>query len=45
MTQENLPVAFFSDNFGIGTGELDKVLDAALGKKADYADLYLEYRR
>jgi TldD protein len=45
MTQENLPVAFFSDNFGIGTGELDKVLDAALGKKADYADLYFEYRR
>ena len=45
MTQENLPVAFFSDNFGIGTGDLDKVLDAALGKKADYADLYFEYRR
>jgi len=44
MTQENLPVAFFSDNFGIGTGDLDKVLDAALGKKADYADLYFEYR-
>jgi TldD protein len=45
MTQENLPVAFFSDNFGIKAGDLDKVLDAALGKKADYADLYFEYRR
>src|SRR5437899_9018366 len=45
MTQENLPVAFFSDNFGIRAGDLDKVLDAALGKKADYADLYFEYRR
>jgi TldD protein len=45
MTQENLPVAFFSDNFGIKAGDLDKVLDTALGKKADYADLYFEYRR
>src|SRR5256885_13926461 len=45
MTQENLPVAFFSDHFGIKAGDLDKVLDAALGKKADYADLYFEYRR
>src|SRR6266508_6729171 len=45
MTQENLPVAFFSDNFGIRARDLDKVLDAALGKKADYADLYFEYRR
>ena len=26
-------------------GDLEKVLDAALGKKADYADLYFEYRR
>ena len=45
MTEENLPVAFFSDNFGVGTGELDKILDSALGKKADYADLYFEYRK
>jgi TldD protein len=45
MAQENLPVAFFSDNFGIRTDDLDRVLDAALGKKADYADLFFEYRR
>jgi TldD protein len=45
MTQQNLPVAFFNDNFGIRTGAIDKVLDTALGKKADYADLYFEYRR
>jgi TldD protein len=45
MAQENLPVTFFSDNFGIRTDDLDKVLDAALGKKADYADLFFEYRR
>src|SRR5918999_2006558 len=45
MTQQNLPVAFFNDNFGIRTGEIDKVLDTAMGKKADYADLYFEYRK
>src|ERR671924_1863839 len=45
MTQQNLPVAFFNDNFGIRAGLLDKVLDEALGKRADYADLYFEYRR
>src|ERR687896_2445410 len=45
MTQQNLPVAFFNDNFGIRTGAIDKVLDTALGKKADYADLYFEYRK
>jgi TldD protein len=45
MTQQNLPVAFFNDNFGIRAGLLDKVLEEALGKRADYADLYFEYRR
>jgi len=45
MAQENLPATFFSDNFGIRSDDLDKVLDAALGKKADYADLFFEYRR
>jgi TldD protein len=45
MAIENLPVVFFNENFGIRPGDLDKVLDAALGKKADYADLYFEYRR
>ena len=45
MPQENLPAAFFNRNFGIDTGDLAKVLDAALAKKAEYADLFFEYRR
>jgi TldD protein len=45
MAGEKLPAeSFFDRNFGIGAGELDKVLATALGKKADYADLYFEYR-
>ena len=43
--KNNLPATFFTDNFGIRTTDLEKVLDAALGKKADYADLFFEYRR
>ena len=45
MAQDNLPAIFFTDNFGIRTTDFDKVLDAALGEKADYADLFFEYRR
>ena len=45
MPQENLPAAFFNRNFGIDTGDLAKVLDTALAKKAEYADLFFEYRR
>ncbi|MGE5220166.1 MAG: metalloprotease TldD [Chloroflexota bacterium] len=45
MATETLPATFFSDNFGVKANDLQKVLDAALGKKADYADLYFEYRR
>ena len=37
--------SFFDRNFGIATGDLEKVLATALGSKADYADLYFEYRR
>ena len=37
--------SFFDRNFGIATGDLERVLTTALGKKADYADLYFEYRR
>jgi TldD protein len=37
--------SFFDSNFGIATGDLEKVLATALGRKADYADLYFEYRR
>ena len=43
---EKLPAqSFFGENFGIGAGDLERVLDAALGRKADYADLFFEYRR
>ena len=46
MTEEMIPAeSFFNRNFGIGSTELGKVLHQALGKKADYADLYFEYRR
>jgi len=39
------PALFFGDNFGLKNSDLEKVLDVALAKKADYADLYFEYRQ
>jgi TldD protein len=46
MAEGKLPAqAFFGDNFGIGVRDLEKVLADALGRKADYADLFFEYRR
>ena len=45
MATTNLPATFFDNNFAIRSDDLENVLDAALGKKADYADLYFEYRR
>ena len=45
MAAANLPAAFFGDNFGVKNSDLEKVLDTALAKKADYADLYFEYRQ
>src|SRR5262245_19885558 len=45
MAQESEKVKGLLDNsFGITDRELDRVLGTALGKKADYADLYFEYR-
>src|SRR5215813_14359469 len=45
MAEENLPgESFFNRNFGIGSSDLERILNTALGKKADYADLYFEYR-
>ncbi|HXG53176.1 MAG TPA: metalloprotease TldD [candidate division Zixibacteria bacterium] len=44
--QELVPArAFFDENFGIGARDLERVIAAALGRKADYADLYFEYRK
>jgi len=46
MKQEIIPAeAFFNRNFGVGSMDLEKVLATALGRKADYADLYFEYRK
>jgi len=45
MAPANLPTTFFGDNFGVKNSDLEKVLDTALAKKADYADLYFEYRQ
>lgn len=46
MPEEKLPAqSFFDENFGIRGRDVEKVLAAALGKKADYADLFFEYRR
>jgi TldD protein len=46
MSQDVVPAkSFFDRHFGIDSRDLDKVLATAVGKKADYADLYFEYRR
>jgi TldD protein len=45
MAQELEKVKKFLDNrFGISDDDLDRVLGTALAKKADYADIYFEYR-
>src|SRR3990172_1075418 len=38
------PERFFSSRFGMSESALEKILGAALERKADYADLYFEYR-
>jgi TldD protein len=46
MANEMVPAkSFFGQNFGIDSKDLDKVLATALAKRADYADLYFEYRK
>ena len=45
MASTDLPATFFDQNFAVRSGDLQRVLDQALGKKADYADIYFEYRR
>jgi len=45
MSTATPPALFFGDNFGLRNSDLEKVLDLALAKKADYADLYFEYRQ
>ncbi|HEY3306309.1 MAG TPA: metalloprotease TldD [Candidatus Binatia bacterium] len=36
--------AFFDRRFGVTSRDLEKILEQALERKADYADLYFEYR-
>jgi TldD protein len=36
--------SFFDRQFGVTSRDLDKILGQALERKADYADLYFEYR-
>ncbi len=38
------PEKFFLNRFGMTEGSLERVLGNALERKADYADLYFEYR-
>jgi TldD protein len=45
MAKEVMPAAsFFDRHFGVTSRDLDKVLGSALERKADYSDLYFEYR-
>jgi TldD protein len=36
--------AFFTSQFGVSSRDLEKILGQTLERKADYADLYFEYR-
>src|ERR1700758_5134882 len=38
------PEAFFMTRFGMTENALERILGNALERKADYADLYFEYR-
>jgi TldD protein len=38
------PEKFFMNRFGMNGGALEQILGSALERKADYADLYFEYR-
>src|SRR6266404_2137300 len=38
------PDKFFLNRFGMNHGALERILGSALERKADYADLYFEYR-
>ncbi len=38
------PERFFHDRFGLSDGALERVLGTALARRADYADIYFEFR-
>src|SRR5690349_11138528 len=38
------PERFFQTRFGMNEGAMEQILGSALERKADYADIYFEYR-
>jgi len=38
------PERFFVERYGLGRNQLEELLGGAVGRKADYGDLYFEYR-
>ena len=44
MTQDAAPQTFFFDRFGLDTRALESTLGSALARRADFADLYFEFR-
>jgi TldD protein len=44
MPDKTDPAVFLDSRFGLNSSDLDRVLSRALERKADYADLYFEYR-
>jgi TldD protein len=44
MAPKTDPAVFLDSRFGLNSRDLDRVLSRALERKADYADLYFEYR-
>src|SRR5262245_52518673 len=44
MAEENLPgESFFNRNFGIGSSDLERILNTLMVTKKDFADVYFEY--
>jgi TldD protein len=43
-TPDAAPRTFFFDRFGLDTGALESTLGSALARRADFADLYFEFR-
>src|SRR5215831_11384534 len=41
---EIVPESFFFDRFGLDTRALEATLGSALARRADFADLYFEFR-
>ena len=44
MADANPPERFFRDRYGVSDGVLEHVLGSALARRADYGDLYFEFR-